>query len=263
MSDTEFKSVHLNHVLSRSDTCLQCVEAENAQLHQQLKRATETCASVYQWAGANDFPVEILDNLSIVAQGDEAEKTESYHEELPIAVDLNYQLRQQFLDWENREASVCPEDVGFVEYIGVLRQRAETAERCAEARKGIADVLIDKLNAAERERDEARAKCAEMTKWLAWVLDMMEMYESRLIETFGDPAHLVHSLIHEDARKKAKDSMTDNPGQHLLDELKALKERNEVLERVREAAQEIVEGFWRGEWGEGLREALAAVPKKS
>lgn len=31
-------------------------------------------------------------------------------------------LRQRLEDWENREATCCPEDFGFVEYIASLRQ---------------------------------------------------------------------------------------------------------------------------------------------
>ena len=59
-----------------------------------LRRAEETCAAVYQWAGANEFPVELLDNLSIVAEGSEAEESPDcpYHKELPVAVDLKADL---------------------------------------------------------------------------------------------------------------------------------------------------------------------------
>lgn len=42
-------------------------------------------------------------------------------------------LRAALLAWENREASVCPEDVGFVEYIGALNRllgEAHDALRC-------------------------------------------------------------------------------------------------------------------------------------
>lgn len=35
-----------------------------------------------------------------------------------------YELAEsRLLEWENKEASVCPEDVGFVEFIGVLQKR--------------------------------------------------------------------------------------------------------------------------------------------
>lgn len=37
-------------------------------------------------------------------------------------------LREELRGWEEREASVCHEDVGFVEYIGALTRRAEAAE---------------------------------------------------------------------------------------------------------------------------------------
>jgi hypothetical protein len=63
-------------------------------LLERLRRAEETCAAVYQWAGANEFPVELLDNLSIVAEGSEAEESPDcpYHKELPVAVDLKADL---------------------------------------------------------------------------------------------------------------------------------------------------------------------------
>jgi len=38
------------------------------------------------------------------------------------------QLEARVRKYEEDEASVCPEDVGFVEWIGVLKRRAETAE---------------------------------------------------------------------------------------------------------------------------------------
>jgi len=62
-----------------------------------LRRAEETCAAVYQWAGANEFPVELLDNLSIVAEGSEAEESPDcpYHKELPVAVDLKADLLER------------------------------------------------------------------------------------------------------------------------------------------------------------------------
>jgi hypothetical protein len=57
-----------------------------------LPRARETCAVVYQWAAANHFPVELLDNLSLIAQSATAEEVAKrpYHDELPVAVDLTH-----------------------------------------------------------------------------------------------------------------------------------------------------------------------------
>jgi hypothetical protein len=39
---------------------------------------------------------------------------------------------------------------------------------------------------------------------LKWALEMMEMYEGRLVE-LGDPTELVHSEVHERARARAKE----------------------------------------------------------
>ena len=48
---------------------------------------------------------------------------------------------------------------------------------------------------AFRQGDEAKA--------LGWALAMMSAYERRLIETFGDPSHLVYSATHEQALRGA------------------------------------------------------------
>ena len=55
-------------------------------------------------------------------------------------------LRQCAMDRENAEASVCPEDVGFVEYIGSLKSA---------------------LDKAQRERDEAQQQNAHYRRMLA------------------------------------------------------------------------------------------------
>src|SRR6185312_8510358 len=41
----------------------------------------------------------------------------------------NAAFRQREMDHENAEASVCPEDVGFVEYIGSLKSALDRAQR--------------------------------------------------------------------------------------------------------------------------------------
>lgn len=43
------------------------------------------------------------------------------------------QLEARVRKYEEDEASVCPEDVGFVEWIGVLKKRAETTEAALKA----------------------------------------------------------------------------------------------------------------------------------
>ena len=60
-------------------------------------------------------------------------------------------LRRQLARWEEREASVCPEDVGFVELIGVLRKQLAEAQQAREclmccgtgSRVGYGDNLIE------------------------------------------------------------------------------------------------------------------------
>jgi len=58
----------------------------------------------------------------------------------------NAAFRQREMDHENAEASVCPEDVGFVEYIGSLKSA---------------------LDKAQRERDEAQQQNAHYRRMLA------------------------------------------------------------------------------------------------
>jgi len=42
--------------------------------------------------------------------------------------DENERLKSERLDFENREGAICPEDVGFEEYIRVLEKRVEDLE---------------------------------------------------------------------------------------------------------------------------------------
>jgi hypothetical protein len=75
----------------------------------QLVDIRKTCAMVYQWAGANDFPVEILDNLADISQG-----LKPRHVELPVAINLaknliNEEIRKARLEeakWWHPES--CP-----------------------------------------------------------------------------------------------------------------------------------------------------------
>jgi len=52
--------------------------------------------------------------------------------------DENERLKSERLDFENREGAICPEDVGFEEYIKTLQKRVEELEdkkclkHCAE-----------------------------------------------------------------------------------------------------------------------------------
>ena len=53
---------------------------------------------------------------------------------------------------------------------------------------------------------------------LGWALDMMEMYEGRLIETFGDDERLVYSEIHQTGLRAAcslAEFATDKRGQEI------------------------------------------------
>ena len=62
-------------------------QACQMEMDRREKRVRETCSVIYQWAGANDFPVEILDNLSILAgAGETADRF--WHDELPVAMDI-------------------------------------------------------------------------------------------------------------------------------------------------------------------------------
>lgn len=45
----------------------------------------------------------------------------------------NAAFRQREMDQENAEASVCPEDIGFVEYIGSLKSALDRAQRERDA----------------------------------------------------------------------------------------------------------------------------------
>ena len=58
------------------------------------------------------------------------------------------------LDWESREAGVCPEDVGFEEFIGVLKSENG---RLTEA-------LRVKEEECDRLRDRERDVCAAVTR---------------------------------------------------------------------------------------------------
>lgn len=49
------------------------------------------------------------------------EKTEALSE-----VEMDRDFKAHVIKFENDEASVCPEDVGFVEYIGVLTKERDT-----------------------------------------------------------------------------------------------------------------------------------------
>jgi len=64
-------------------------------------------------------------------------------------------LRHQLTKWENREASICPEDFGFEEVISKLRAVLEKANEYGDHWQGIAQAETAKLNQSRDELDEA------------------------------------------------------------------------------------------------------------
>ena len=78
-------------------------------------------------------------------------------------------LKAKLLAWEDREAAVCPEDVGFEELVGTLKVKLRYAENVA----GGAVLLLERVEKAEAERDEAQAACADHAK--DWFLLMAEI----------------------------------------------------------------------------------------
>jgi hypothetical protein len=71
-------------------------------------------------------------------------------------------MRAELMDWEEREAKVCPEDVGFEEWIGVLNKRllmlaklaAPTPQFFGPIGAWEAEKLRDDILAAARVRPE-------------------------------------------------------------------------------------------------------------
>lgn len=72
---------------------------------------------------------------------------------------------RQIMDWESREASVCPEDIGIVEYVAALEKQiaALTAERdkfygalvsanAAAQRRGLRIATLEAEAATERNK---------------------------------------------------------------------------------------------------------------
>lgn len=74
--------------------------------------------------------------------------------------------RRELDDWREREASVCPEDVGFDEHILALRHRAERMERVVEAARRWADACATGDDDLEEDalRDAVRALDATPTR---------------------------------------------------------------------------------------------------
>jgi regulator of replication initiation timing len=79
-------------------------------------------------------------------------------------------------------------------------------------------VLASELQALLSERDALRAenerlrdalrehqtKAVELVNELLWAMDIMDMYERRLLQ-FGDAKELVHSAVHVDRKFRARD----------------------------------------------------------
>ena len=101
----------------------------------------------------NEMPEEVFAILSNAAKADEVGMASEYDTAVLTLASLyhdalrdNAAFRQREMDHENAEASVCPEDVGFVEYIGSLKSA---------------------LDKAQRERDEAQQQNAHYRRMLA------------------------------------------------------------------------------------------------
>lgn len=67
---------------------------------------------------------------------------------LAAATARELELTARLTDWEEREGAVCPEDVGFEEFIRALTARAEKAERAAAAFLAKYDQLAPVMNSA-------------------------------------------------------------------------------------------------------------------
>jgi signal recognition particle GTPase len=108
------------------------------------------------------------------------------------------------------------------EYRGLQKQLAE----CKESRDSHMEAFENvgqRAEQAKRERDLARAKCAEMLK-------ATSEFESWWVRGNWDDQRIpVYNLFK---------FLTDNPGQSLLDERDALRERVKVLEILRALSEE-------------------------
>lgn len=78
------------------------------------------------------------------------------------------EAEQKLLDWENLEASFCPDDVGFAEWITVLTQQKETAEaKVAQLERERHDTherlikLLIRAETAETALSEARERAIQ------------------------------------------------------------------------------------------------------
>jgi len=91
----------------------------------------------------NEMPEEVFAILSNAAKADEVGMASEYDTAVLTLASLyhdalrdNAAFRQREMDAENLEASVCPEDIGFVEYIGSLKSSLDRAQRERDAIAG-------------------------------------------------------------------------------------------------------------------------------
>ncbi len=83
-------------------------------------------------------PLEIPEDLQFLYDGCKrseysASRTmQELIERIALQAQELQQLREELMDWENREAAVCPEDVGFEELIKVLKARVAGEAMTAE-----------------------------------------------------------------------------------------------------------------------------------
>lgn len=139
-------------------------------LRERLKRAEKTCAVVYQWAGANDFPVELLDNLSLIMESDQGKETAErpYHEELPVSIDLHQTQRDRnaVLEKERDALSetingILYKDQPILKYIAALERlrKAIEAECTCPENAWTGDELSESTCALSEELHVALAAC--------------------------------------------------------------------------------------------------------
>lgn len=91
-------------------------------------------------------------------------------------IEKNKQLQAELTEWEEQEAAICPEDVGFVEYIKQLQAELVKANKqIYRFRKGKAYLILD----------EIRRKLLSEVEQLRGVLDSLEKAEKRQVDNAG------------------------------------------------------------------------------
>lgn len=93
--------------------------------------------------------------------------------------------------------------------------------------------LSAKLADAEARIAQLDAALAAAHGRLEWALDLLDMYDQRVVD-LGDPPELVHSEVYERAKRLAREALSAPALQRAAEELRLLRE----LEAADEAVEE-------------------------